>query len=345
MAVDPVPYVVHGAKHSADVFRQAFHDSTSGGEGISTPTSFHTRQTGTPSNQVRVRPGGAIILNSYQGGAGQSYAVRNASETLVSVPASDSTGPKSWYIIVRVSDPQFAGQAPADPLEGPYTFIECVSQSETITDPHLKLASVVVPASTATITNSMITSMRELAQPKRDGVIFARPRIMEDNDPRHNYVNARYSGPNGNYYGEAFPGGGGLPNSTDIFVPEWATHQSIRADWIGVRCESGKNTYGHYWVEFGDEYITNGWPGGRNLEYATQVFAFDTTGTQGNYRTSWPLMDQTTIPAKLRGKTVKYQFKAGLYDDADTNGVFMNHLSGMGLEITFAQQAINEDTI
>src|SRR5699024_2287161 len=78
MAVDPVPYVVHGAKHSADVFRQAFHDSTGGAEGISTPTSFHVRQTATPSNQVRVRPGGAIVLNSYQGGAGQSYGIRNA---------------------------------------------------------------------------------------------------------------------------------------------------------------------------------------------------------------------------------------------------------------------------
>src|SRR5699024_9873322 len=180
MAVDPVPYVVHGAKHSADVFRQAFHDSTGGGEGISTPTALHTRQTATPSNQVRVRPGGAIILNSYQGGAGQSYAVRVASDTTVDVPASDSTGSKSWFIIVRISDPQFAGQAPSDPKNGPYVFLECVSQSETITDPHLKLASVVVPASTATITNSMITSLRELANPRKDYGFFARPRIMED---------------------------------------------------------------------------------------------------------------------------------------------------------------------
>ena len=345
MAVDPVPYVVHGAKHSADVFRQAFHDSTGGAEGISTPTSFHVRQTATPSNQVRVRPGGAIVLNSYQGGAGQSYGIRNADESLVDVPASDSTGSKSWYVIARISDPQFAGPAPADPKVGPYLFLECVSQSSTITDPHLKLASVVVPASTATITNSMITSMRELAQPKRDGVVFARPRIADDDDDRHNYVNARWRGPNGNFYGEAFPGGAGSPNSADIYVPEWATHQSIRADWIGVRCESGKNTFGHYWVEFGDEYRDHGWPGGRQFEYATQVFAFDTTGTQGNYRTSWPLMDQTTVPKKLRGKTIRYQFKAGLYDDADTNGVFMNRLSGLGLEITFSQQAINEDTL
>ena len=345
MAVDPVPYVVHGAKHSADVFRQALSDSTGGAEGISHPSDMNVRATGTPSNQVRVAPGGLLIPNTYTGGGGQSYAGRNASETLVNVPASDSTGAKSWKIIFRVSDPQFGGQAPADPLVGPYAFIECVSASASIASPHYVLADITVPASTATITNAMITDRRSLGQPKRDSVIFARPRIADDDDDRHNYVNARWSGPNGNFYGEAFPGGAGSPNSAEIYVPEWATHQSIRADWIGVRCESGKNSYGHYWIEFGDEYKNHGWPGGRQFEYATQVFAFDTTGTQGNYRTSWPLMDQTTVPKKLRGKTIRYQFKAGLYDDADTNGVFMNRLSGLGLEVTFSQAPVNEDTL
>jgi hypothetical protein len=96
MAVDPVPYVVHGAKHSADVFRQAFFDSTSGAEGVSSPTAMGVKATGTPSNQVRVFPGGVLIPNTYQGGEGQSYTGRNASlKPLVDVPASDSTGPRS----------------------------------------------------------------------------------------------------------------------------------------------------------------------------------------------------------------------------------------------------------
>src|SRR5699024_8015547 len=214
MAVDPVPYVVHGAKHSADVFRQAFHDSTGGAEGISTPTSFHVRQTATPSNQVRVRPGGAIVLNSYQGGAGQSYGIRNADESLVDIPASDSTGSRSWYVIARISDPQFAGPAPADPESGPYLFLECVSQSATIADPHLKLASVVVPASTVTITNSMITSLREVANPIVGQFTFARPRISEDDGNQIKLTSRLTVDGVGPWWGEYFPGGAGVPNQT-----------------------------------------------------------------------------------------------------------------------------------
>ena len=345
MAIDPVPYVVHGARHSADVFRQAFHDSTGGGEGVSTPTSFHVRQTATPSNQVRVRPGGAIILNTYSGGGGQSYAVRNISETLVDVPASDSTGSKSYYVIVRISDPQFAGPTPESPEEGPYVFLECVLQSETITDPHLKLASVVVPASTATIENDMITSMRELAQPKRDNVIYARPRLAGDDDPRQNFCNARFTGANGEWYGEYFPGGDGSPSAARIVTPEWATHMSIRADWLAVRGVSGKNAHGRYWMEYGDTYNHNGFSGGKDLEFATQQFAFDTTGTSGSYRLNWALMDQVPLPAKLRGVEVQFAFKAGLSPDADTDGVMMNALSGLGLDVTFAQKPISSDSL
>ena len=345
MAVDPVPYVVHGAKHSADVFRQAFHDSTGGAEGISTPTSFHVRQTGTPSNQVRVRPGGAIVLNTYSGGGGQSYAIRNASETLVDVPASDSTGAQSWYVIARISDPQFAGPAPANPEDGPYLFLECVSQSSTITDPHLKLASVVVPASTATVTNAMITSLREVANPIVGQFTYARPRLMADDDPRQNYCNSRYTGTGGEWWGEYFPGGDGSPSATRQFVPARATHMSVRADWLAIRGVSGKNAHGRYWLEYGDEYRNHTWPGGRQLEFATQQFAFDTTGSQGSYRMNWALMDQVPVPAKLRGKEVQFAFKAGLSDGADTDGVMMNALSGLGLHVVFSMAPVDSDTI
>ena len=345
MAVDPVPYVVHGAKHSADVFRQALSDSTGGAEGISHPTDLNVRQTGTPSSQVRVAPGGVLIPNTYSGGGGQSYTGRNASETLVNIPASDSTGAKSWKIIFRVQDPQFGGPAPSNPEEGPYSFIECVAKSATVSDPHYVLADVDVPASTATITNAMITDRRSLGQPKRDGVIFARPRLAADDDPKENYLSAFWDhGSGGKWFGELFPGGWGSPNMADIPVPEWATHMSVRADWLSVRCESGKNSWGRYWIEYGDLWKGDGWGDGRNLEYVSQQFNFNTQ-VGDTYNTNWALMDQLPVPAKLRGKTIRFAFKAGRAATADNNGVFMNSLSGLGLDITFAQKPIGTDTL
>ena len=345
MALRPVPWAIgNGAENSVELARAAAYAGTSGATGIIEPPDLRVTALPTPGAAVRVRKGTGIVKSTYAGVFGQSYVVQEQSYTDVPVAATGSSGGAKKYVYILITDTQYGGQTPPSVENGPYNDY-AVTTTLPSTQPYILLAKITQPASTATITGAMISDERSVAIPRRENVIFARPRLAEDDDDRHNYVNTRWKGPNGNYYGEAFPGGAGSPNSVDIYVPEWATHQSIRADWVGVRCESGKNTYGHYWMEFGDEYITNGWPGGRNLEYATQVFAFDTTGTQGNYRTSWPLMDQTTVPKKLRGKTVKYQFKAGLYDDADTNGVFMNRLSGLGLEITFAQQPINEDAL
>ena len=326
MAVDPVPYVVHGAKHSADVFRQAFHDSTGGAEGISTPTSFHVRQTATPSNQVRVRAGGAIILNSYQGGAGQSYAVRNMSDTFVDVPASDSTGSKSYYIIVRISDPQFAGSAPSDPTVGPYVFMECVPQSTTITDPHLKLASVVVPASTATIINSMITSMRDLAQPKMLTVNRSRPLNLDDVETL-TMTDAS---------GERFPNAGGGQN---IFVPEWATRAIIETEWLMINERPG-NAYGAVWVEYGPLAS-----GGDTRQYSTQRFRWNTQAGSDSARGIWKVSDDVPIPASLRGSSQVFSMRGYLtYTSAGSARPQMDQHSGIVFKVTFMQVADSSDT-
>lgn len=346
MATDPVPYAIQGALHSADVLRQTVYDSTQGSEGISLPANLAVRQTGTPSSQVRVAPGGVLILNSYQGGEGQTYSARNASETLVDVPASNSTGSKSWYIIFRVEDPQFGGQAPPDVDAGPYNFIECVSTSAVIDHPHYRLARVDVPASTATITDAMITDLREVAQPIVGTATYGRPRLAADDDPRQNYLAAFWDhGTEGKWFGELFPGGWGSPNIAEIKIPRRATHMAIRATWATVYQDSGLNGYGRYWVEYGDQWKGAGWGDGRNLEFATQTQGWNTTGTAGVYASNWILIDTKPIPAKLRGKTIQFAFKAGRSIGSDNNAVFMNSQSSMGLELTFSMAPVNEDTI
>ena len=337
MAVDPVPYVVHGAKHSADVFRQSLFDNTGGAAGVSSGTSLHVRQTGTPSNQVRVNPGGVIIPNTYQGGEGQSYTGRNASETLVTVPASDSTGPRTWNIIFRVQDPQFGGPSPSDPLAGPYSFIECVAKSAEVSDPHYVLAEITVPKSTATITNDMITSKRKLAMPKRESLMFGRPRVAEDGS-----TNLSWSVADG---GEYFPGGGGNPNSFEVFVPEWASRVLIDANWMAVRYEASSNPNGHYWVEYGDEYRPRTWPNNQQWEFSTQTFIFDSPGASNNrMRTNWRLMASQSMPAKLRGKVVTFAFKAGRNDSGAGADVVMDSGSGLGMHITFVETALDPVT-
>lgn len=324
MAVDPVPYVVHGAKHSADVFRQAHYDATGGAEGISRPPDVHVKQTGTPSNQVQVAPGGVTILNSYTGGAGQSYSLRNASTTLVDVPASDSTGAKSWKIIARIEDPQFGGQAPVDPLVGPYSVIECVPLSSSVAHPHYVLAEIVVPASTATITNGMITSRRELAVPKVFDVwrfkamVQGEEEILVTDDVDK---------------GEYFPNNGG-PQS--IKVPEWATRALIDVEWISTRFEPG-NAWGQVWVEYGP------YAGPSLRERTTQRMQWDTGSEASVHRGPLKVVDDVYIPASYRGTTQLFVPKATRVGGVN-NSVSMDAMSAMAMKVRFMQVADSSTT-
>ena len=318
MAVDPVPYVVHGAKHSADVFRQAYHDLSAGAEGVSLPQSLHVKQTGTPSNQVQVMPGGVVLPNTYSGGAGQSYTGRVASATLVDVPASDSTGAKSYYIIFRVQDPQFGGQAPADPLVGPYSFLECVPTSANVEHPHYRLARVTVPANTATITNAMITDLRDVAMPRSLNVW--RPRALVTEDTEGLDVSGEV--------GEWFPNSGG---PQDVFIPAWATRVQIRCEWLAVRYSQG-NAWGQMWVEFGPGSAPS------ERETKTQKFQFDTPAANNVSRANWVVVDDRAIPASYRGTTQKFVPKARRLGGPQ-GSVQVDGLSGMNLELRFLQVA------
>lgn len=343
MALDPVPTWIHGAKHSGDILRQGTFNETGGAEGVTSPTAFRVRATETPSEFVRVDPGGLLMLSPWD--EGQTYSMRNASETLVEVPASSSLADKTWYINAWVNDPNKpGGTEPESKQFGPYNFLTCDAEPKN-NNPAYACAKIVVPKNTATITQDMITDLREVANPIVGDFTFARPRISADDGAQIKLTSRLTVDGVGPYWGEFFPGGSGIPNETRQRVPERATHMSIRADWMGISVAGGQNSHGRYWIEFGDEYRAHGWPGGRQYEFYTQQFGFDTSGAGSNYKESWPLMDQVYIPKKLRGKDVTFVFKAGLNSGASTSGITMAALGGLGLHAVFSMAPIDSDTV
>ena len=345
MALRPVPWAIgNGAENSVELARAGIYSATGGATGIAESGDFIVKPLPTPGAAVRVHKGGGVIKSTYPGVFGQSYAVQEQSYTDVPVAATGSAGGATKYVYVLIQDTQYGGQNPPSVEDGPYNSY-AVTTTLPQNQPYLLLAKIEQPKSTATITGTMIVDMREVANPIVGQFTFARPRLMADDDPRQNLLTSRFTGANGEWYGEYFPGGDGSPNETRQFVPARATHMSVRADWLAIRGVSNLNCHGRYWLEYGDEYRNHTWPGGRQLEFATQQFAFDTTGTQGSYRLNWALMDQVSIPKKLRGKEVRFAFKAGVSDDADRDGVMMNALSGLGLHVVFSMAPLDPDTI
>lgn len=331
MALDPVPWFVgSGAKHSAAAARNLAWNATGGKTGISTPTSLHVRQLSTAGGKVQIMPGGGVIESTYRSALQQSYTVRCGSADEVKIPANNTSSTKRHYITVEINDPTYAGSEPDDKATGPYNFFRVRSSRQSV-HPELLLAEVVVPPKTTVITNSMISDKRVLANPRREEIVFGRPRVIADSEAG---TTLNWMTDDG---GEYFPGGGGSPNTFEVEVPTWANRVMIDAQWMAVRYEANTNPYGSYWVEFGDEYKPHTWPHNRQLEYATQGFAFNSPGASNNVtQVNWLLMDARPIVSKFRGKKITFAFKAG-YSNNNTKSVSMDARSGLGMRLTFAE--------
>ena len=339
MALDPVPWFVGaGARHSAASARNLAWNATGGKTGISTPTSLEVRATSTASNNVQIMPGGAVIESTYQGALQQSYTVRNASATNVAIPANTGTSARTYYITAEINDPTYAGSNPPSIEEGPYNFFRARTSRQSV-HPEVLLAKVRVRPNSS-ILNSDITDMRELANPRREEYVFGRPRVAADGGNQQNLAAKTANG------GEYFPGGGGSPNIFTLTVPTWATRVMVDASWMSVGYAGGTNPYGHYWVEFGDEYRDHTWPDKKQYEFTTQQFFFNSPGKSNDaMRANWLLMDALPVAKKLRGKTnVNFAFKAG-YSANSGNGVSMDAGGGLGCRITFVEAPESVDIV
>ena len=346
MALDPVPWAVgNGAENSVEGARRALYDSTGGARGVTNPEDMEVTALPVPGGAVRVHTGSCKSPNDYPGGGAQSYSGWEASSTDVPVPATGSSGGAVRWLLWRVDDPQYSGQPPADPTVGPYNRYVWVGSNPFTNPPaypHVPLVRLNQPANTQTITNAMLTDVRELANPKTEILSFGRPRVPADSPD--DYPGRATLTVRNNDGGEYFPGGNGSPNTFQYDMPEWATRVMISALWTGVKYGAGQNVAGYYWVEFGDEYRNKTWPGNRQWERATQKFAFNGADSDRAEREVWQFMDAVPVPKHLRGKRLTFAFKAGLTQLSDT-GVEMDEWGGLGMTLMVTQKAVDIHTV
>ena len=344
MALQSVPWAIgDGAHNSVEGARLSLFAATGGKGGVMSPTDMQVTALPVPGGAVRVHTGGAVVVSGYPGASSQAYAMREIDSTDVPITATGSSGSRRSYLVGRISDHQYTGEpAPESVKDGPYNRYEWLSTNPRTNPPAYPvelLARVDQPANTATITQNMITDMRRLANPRREAVLYARPRLSGDAWP--SFSRTTTDG------GEIFPGSLNASDGTVEFdVPEWATRMIIQAHWLSVRYAMNTNPVGQMWVEFGDEYRPWTWPGNRQFERATQQFNFDSPGASNNtMRTNWMVHDAVTVPAKFRGKRITFAFKAGYNTSAHFGTATMDGLSGLSMEVTFAEAPIDADTL
>lgn len=180
-------WAIDGPLTRASQAREQTYVASAGAEGIAQSADLKVSQLASPGNGLRIGPGGAIILNRYLGlDPDQSYTVSNPDTHTVGagdMPGSQPTD-KQYLVVVTIGDPDYSQtghpwMASDDPPAGEESsfvyvrpkLIQCPSGTEHFAElgllyPGYALARVAIPAGVTTITDAMITDLREMATPR-----------------------------------------------------------------------------------------------------------------------------------------------------------------------------------
>lgn len=308
-------WAIDGATSPASVARVANFHAVKGEAGIILPTDHQVTALPTPGGAVLVSPGGASLINTYVEGA-QNYLTGDDTAVTVPVTATGTSGGAVRYVVKTVRDPQYAGVT----LDSRgYDFFDVVDSNALVTygHPYYAFARIDQPASTATITDAMITPLQKVANPLTHTEM--RPRMTLS-------AGAEVLGATGTD-GEWFPNAGG---EQQIYIPTWATKAIIKGEWLDVRYAASSNPSGQHWVEYGPYARPS------TRERSTQRGQHDATAAGNTDRRNWFVRDVVDIPESYRGTTQTFVLKARTNGDI---GASIDGLSGVNLEVIFQMVA------
>ena len=274
---------IDGSRIHGETLRRALYASTNGATGVTRSTDLAVYAYATPAAGVVVAPGAGVIATRYtDADPGQSYSVTNDAAFHLPVPANNSTSPRTWQVIVRVSDPQYAGEPiPDDPTEDAYSVIELVSTLPT-TRPYLHLATITLPANTGVVERSHITNRRRLANPRSERYLKTHNITITDHlDSTQAF--------------EQWPD----QAIWAIYVPEWATEIRAVMTWYNIASMPGTNI-----SELSAQF---GWnrPDVKTLASTHMVLGYSTAqGSAEQRRQTVGVSDTIAVPAGWRGQTI-----------------------------------------
>lgn len=200
MTFNFAPWAIDGARTSSALARLSSYASGGGRSGVIRPTDLRVTALAVPGQGLRISSGGATILNGYLSDPDEAYVVSNPAEHVVlAASMPPSTPGTSYYLVcIVVGDPEFdqtghpfmPGTAldPVDALDFEYVRIvvlPCGASDDSFEDLGVAyagyaLARLEVPGSTTTITNAMITDLRDLSKPRQyTELLTGRPSATE----------------------------------------------------------------------------------------------------------------------------------------------------------------------
>lgn len=260
-------FAVDGALATGRLLRTVAYAATSGQTGIVTPDSMKVTASGAG---VSIAAGAAVAATRYVSSpAFNSYVVTADSGESLAIPATGSGGGATRYIIARVDDPEYGGQG--DPTKVFWRYDQ-VASITALAYPFVPLARINQPASTTTITDAMITDLREIATPRTKRYTETVNVTIPANLTSSTYVR--------------FP----HENLLEVDVPEWATKLIVRADIVETLHSVGN---------------VDGWMvlrlGGADGEMDSDARRYDEVWSGSDARRDHTIIGTLDVPASARG--------------------------------------------
>jgi hypothetical protein len=282
MALFPRPILTNGATHSAQQFRMLVRDLARGAEGITEGDDLKVTQRSTPGAGVTVADGSGVIqgrVNAFQG----HYSACNTGAVNVDIAATGGSA-RSDMVILRVEDPEYEGTL--DPTVDQVTYFQVISNvsssATAIPDGRtgIPLARIDIPASTSTITDAMITDLRQVANPRRQRTLLTQSPTALSTD---------ISGTSGTYSNFSTAAG------WSVAIPSWATKAVLSLSVGQIRYNTA--------AFFGGLRATFG------ASLTVQSVNLDDNQT-GTRRGTIVLGDTLTIPSAYRGTSQTLRVQA-----------------------------------
>ncbi|MEU9703102.1 hypothetical protein [Streptomyces sp. NPDC047981] len=276
MSLFPRPILIDGAEHPAQQFRLMVSDLARDQEGVTRGTDFKVSQLGTPGGAVQVGSGSGLVrgrVAAFQG----TYSCASTAAVNVSIAPTAGVG-RSDMLILRVEDPEYEGTLDPEVDEVAYfQVISNVSSSATaIPDGRtgIPLARIDIPSSTATITDAMITDIRQIANPRRQRLFLP---------PQSPSSLSALLGSSTSYSYFSTAAGWNVP------VPAWASQVIVDVRGSGMRLTTA-DYFGSFRATFG-------------ASLTVQPVVIDDNQGTGTRRIPTECGDTLTIPDAYRGTT------------------------------------------
>ncbi|MFE2578858.1 hypothetical protein [Streptomyces sp. NPDC059378] len=303
------PMMTNGGTHPARTMRMMIRDLSRGAQGVTEFNDLKVTQQTTPGAGVQVGDGSGVI-RGFAWGQG-SYTQYNVGTALVHVAPTGAT-PRTDMVVLRVLDPEYEGSL--NPATDDIGFFDVVSNvSSTATQPPagmtaIPLARIALPANCATVTDAMITDLRQIANPRRDRQLYtAFPAALSE----LTYSDNQW---------RTWP----APAKWSIAVPSWAVSAKIVTTIAGLRLTVA-DVYAKMHQVFGT--------------VQGQDTAIDDDQGANTRRNTIVLADSLSIPAAMRG-TVQNLYLQTYMSTSETGNLGVDAATSLIADVEFQEGVV-----